>query len=74
MKYWSYIMPELHFKSSLTEEEIEKNFENIDLFAGIIKGSKEALMYEQGMTKTETFTHKRSFSLFADIDQPISKP
>ena len=31
-------MSELHFKSSLTIEEIENNFKDIDLFSGIIEG------------------------------------
>lgn len=41
-------MDELHFKSSLTNEEIADNFKNIDLFSGIMSGLEETLIYENG--------------------------
>ena len=43
-------MSEIRFESSLTNEEIEKNFEGIDFFSGIIEGLNEALAYERGST------------------------
>jgi len=40
-------MSEIHFESSLTNDEIEKNFEGIDFFSGIMEGLNEALAYEK---------------------------
>lgn len=48
-------MSELHFKSSLSEEEIENNFKNIDFFSGIMEGLEEALAFEKGKASAETF-------------------
>jgi len=42
-------MEELVFTSSLSMEEIEKNFEDFDLFAEIMAGLEEALAYERVM-------------------------
>lgn len=53
-------MSEIRFKSSLTNEEIEKNFEGIDFFAGIIEGLNEALAYEKGKASAETYARKSS--------------
>ena len=53
-------MEELKFNSSLSEEEIEKNFENIDFFHGIMSGLEEALAYEKGSAKTATIARKQS--------------
>lgn len=39
-------MADLIFKTSLTDEEIDKNFENINFFDGIMEGLNEALEYE----------------------------
>ena len=41
-------MSELIFKSSLTPEEIEENFKNVDFFSGIMDGLQEALAYSKG--------------------------
>ena len=35
-------MSEITFQSSLTIEEIEKNFENVDFFGGLMEGLEEA--------------------------------
>jgi len=48
------------FKSTLSEEEIAKNFENIDFFNGIMSGLEEALAYEKGTAKAETVARKRN--------------
>lgn len=40
-------MSELIFKSSLTTEEIEENFKNVDFFSGIMDGLQEALAYSK---------------------------
>ena len=41
-------MSEHIFKSSLTMEEIEKNFADVDVFAGIMDGLQEALAHSEG--------------------------
>lgn len=53
-------MSEIRFKSSLTNEEIEKNFEGIEFFSGIIEGLNEALAYEKGKASAETYARKSS--------------
>lgn len=51
-------MSEIHFESSLTIEEIDRNFEGIDLFSGIMEGLNEALAYEKDKVFRETHTNK----------------
>jgi len=51
---------ELKFNSTLSEEGIAKNFENIDFFSGIMSGLEEALAYEKGTAKAATIARKRS--------------
>lgn len=46
--------------STLTDEEIEKNFKDIDFFSGIMEGLEEALAYEKGDAKAATIVRKRS--------------
>lgn len=53
-------MSELCFKSSLSMEEIEKNFDDIDFFSGMVQGLNEALAYEKGKASAETFARKQS--------------
>ena len=53
-------MEELVFASSLTDEEIAKNFENIDFFSGIMTGLEEALAFEKGSARMATIVRKRS--------------
>lgn len=53
-------MSEIRFKSSLTVEEIEENFKEIDFFSGIVEGLNEALAYEKGKASAETFARKQS--------------
>ena len=53
-------MSEIRFKSSLTVEEIENNFKNVDLFSGVMEGLNEALAYEKGKASAETFARKQS--------------
>lgn len=53
-------MSEIHFKSSLSMEEIEDNFKDADVFSGIIDGLTEALAYEKGKASAETFVRKQS--------------
>lgn len=53
-------MTELKFQSNLSYEEIEHNFNNIDLFSGIMSGLEEAIAYEKGTSKSETIARKCS--------------
>ena len=53
-------MSELKFKSSLSMEEIENNFKNVDFFSGIMDGLTEALAYTKGKATTDTFVRKKS--------------
>ncbi len=53
-------METLTFKSKYTEEQILSNFEKIDFFDGIMAGLEEALAYEKGTAKAETFARKNS--------------
>lgn len=47
-------MADLTFKSSLSAEQIDDNFKNINLFDGIMAGLDEALKYEKGKKNAET--------------------
>lgn len=58
-------MKELNFKSSLTDEEIEQNFQNMDFFSGIMDGLQEALAHSKGRASAETLVRKRSLP---DVD------
>ena len=42
-------MNELTLTSSLTMEEINENFQNVDFFTGIMDGLQEALSYKKGV-------------------------
>ena len=53
-------MAELTFKSSLTDEQIVENFKNISFFDGLMEGLKDALAYEKGSAKAETYVRKQS--------------
>ena len=53
-------MSEIRFKSSLSIEEIEENFKEIDFFSGIMDGLNEALAYEKGKASAETFARKQA--------------
>lgn len=53
-------MAELVFESSLTEAEIENNFKDISFFDGLMSGLTEALAYEKGSAKAETYARKQS--------------
>lgn len=53
-------MTEPIFESSLSPEEIEANFKDIDFFSGIMDGLQEALAYTKGKAAADTFARKRS--------------
>lgn len=52
-------MKDIQMQSSLNQNEIEKNFENVDVFSGIMAGLGEALAYEKGSAKVATIARKR---------------
>ena len=51
-------MSEIKFNTELTPEEIDKNFDKLDFFSGIMEGLEEALEYEKG--NISTLVRKRS--------------
>ncbi|MBP3391610.1 MAG: helix-turn-helix domain-containing protein [Clostridia bacterium] len=51
---------EIRFKSSLTTDEIEENFENFDFYNELVNGLDEAIAYEKGKAHAETFARKKS--------------
>ncbi len=53
-------MADLKFNSSLSIEEIEENFKDVDFFTGIMDGLEEALAFSKGKAASETFARKRS--------------
>ena len=53
-------MSEKIFESSLSIEEIENNFKDINFFDGVIEGLEEALAYKEGTAKPETIVRKHS--------------
>lgn len=53
-------MSEYTFKSNLSIEEIENNFNDIDFFEGVKSGLEEALAFEKGRSAAETFARKSS--------------
>lgn len=53
-------MSELIFESSLTDEQMTENFKNISFFDGLMDGLNEALAYEKGSAKAETYARKRN--------------
>ena len=53
-------MAELTFESPLTDEQIAENFKNISFFDGLMNGLNEALAYEKGTAKAETYARKQS--------------
>ncbi len=53
-------MTEYIFNSSLSNDEIDDSFKNIDLVSGIMDGLNEALSYEKGSAKAATIARKRS--------------
>ncbi len=50
----------LNFQSSLSNDEIDRSFENVDVFEGIMEGLNDALAYEQGEASVESVVRKRS--------------
>ncbi len=44
----SDFMADLVLQSSLTMDEIEENFKDVDFFSGIMEGLQEVLDYEKG--------------------------
>lgn len=53
-------MSELIFQSKLSEEEIERNFKDVDFFSCLMEGLEEALAYEKGTAEADVLVRKRS--------------
>lgn len=62
---------ELYFESRFSEEEIDKNFKDIDLFSNIMDGLNEAVEYAKGNIAPEMVVHKRSIP---DINVAAESP
>lgn len=61
-------MSEIRFKSSLTSEEVEANFKDVDFFSGVMEGLTEALAYEKGKASAETFARKQALPVVDVIE------
>ena len=46
------------FKSSLTMEEIERNFKNVDLFSGVMEGLEAALAHAKATKSSENLAYR----------------
>lgn len=57
-----FCKPEHHFESSLSMEEIESNFKDVDVFSGIMEGLTEAIAYERGELVDGVVVSRRSIS------------
>ena len=53
-------MDDLVLRSSLTEEEIEENFKDMDFFAAMMASLSEAVSYENGKPTPDTVVHYRA--------------
>ena len=53
-------MADLKLQSSLSMEEIENNFKDMDFFSELMDGLTEALAVSKGKATADTFTRKRS--------------
>ena len=50
-------MEDIKFTTTLSEEEIAKNFENVDFFSGIMAGLEEALACEKSTENAVIIDH-----------------
>lgn len=62
-------MADLTFKTSMSKQQVDENFKNIDLFSGVTEGLEEALLYEKGKASAETFARKQSLPLMNVAEQ-----
>lgn len=53
-------MDDLILHSSLTEEQIEDNFKDMDFFSALTKSLEEAIAYERGEPVPDTVVHYRA--------------
>ena len=51
------MMADLIFESTLSIEEIEDNFKDVDFFSGIMDGLQETLAYEKEKGAADTFAN-----------------
>lgn len=66
-------MDELRFTSSLTIDEIENNFKNVDVFSGITEGLEEILKYDAetiaAMVEAERIASDTSVKGYTNMDE-----
>ncbi|MBQ9009346.1 MAG: helix-turn-helix domain-containing protein [Clostridia bacterium] len=53
-------MEDIKFNSSLSQQEIEDNFADFNLFESLVESLTEALAHSRGKAAAETFSRKRS--------------
>ena len=53
-------MSDLRLQSSLSMEEVEENFKEVDFFSGVMEGLEEALAHKKCTASAETLARKRS--------------
>lgn len=53
-------MKEIELQTNLSDEEIQKNFENVDVFQGIMAGLEESLAFRKGNAHAATLVRKAS--------------
>ncbi len=53
-------MKETVFKSTLSQQQIDENFDGFDFFDELMGGLTEALSYAKGKAKADTYTRKRT--------------
>lgn len=53
-------MDEPKFNTSLSMEQIDENFKDVDFFDGLMEGLTEALAYTKGKASAETVVRKNS--------------
>ena len=60
--------PELNFESTLSMEEIEANFKDVDVFSGVMEGLEEALVYSKLGDESTPLTDSLVGILSGDYD------
>lgn len=53
-------MTNAEFNTTLSMDEIDENFKNVDFFDGLMEGLTEALKYTKGKASAETIVRKNS--------------
>lgn len=56
-------MTNTEFNTTLSMDEIDENFKNVDFFDGLMEGLTEALAYTKGKASAETIVRKNSLPM-----------